>query len=418
MNVLSPNISLRRSVSFFFSIFALLDIYASPFPGISIGELLLFFTFIYCAIKSNGFVFKIPFEFYPFFWLILYGSLITIIVIAFNTWPDQNNMLYDAGSKILFLIILLVGIKYIDVKYLSNYIGKVADIVCAFFFIQLILGYLGIRISGIIPGLPLSNTVDSSDFINRQLESERICSFFSEPAHLCQFLILPICLASYGKYKNKKRFFLYGATLFLSGSANGYALIALIIMGLLLRKCLSIRSRVLRIFSISAISLMLFISVTYITLLFPDITRRFTEISGNVSAYSTNGMSSYVRVLRGYSLYESFPLVGKLFGEGFGCIQSYADSHNTSYFYLTSILPDYVNSIQYVLICTGFIGFILLLRQFYVIYINSLIEYKLSIACLFMMMFSATVLFSYLSIIILVSAYGSHSKNIRHYSML
>lgn len=400
MNSILSTYEFRKRISLLVALFPILDIYATPLPGISIGEFLLFSIFIYCAFKKSGMLFSIPTEFAPFFSYFLYGSIVTLSVISFCRWANPNTMLYDLGSKVLFFSILLLSLKFCIRKELVKYLIIIANIVSAFFIFQYALRMVGINISGIISFLPLSNTVDTAHFIQGQQGSARCSSLFAEPAHLCEFMTLPLCLSALGRNKNIRRFIIYLSVLLLSRSANGFAISGIVLLGIIIFRILRLKNNGLKVFVLSSAICLCLIIVPVLGLIFNDYVQRFAEISGDPSQRSVNGLSSYIRVLRGYSLFVSFPVFEQIVGQGFGCILSYVANHDTSFYELTSELPDYVNSIQSVLISTGYIGLVLMTKQIYGLFRKCHREYKLALLSLVALTASATILFTPVSILI------------------
>lgn len=403
-----------KTLAFLFAAFPILDIYATPLPGISIGEFLLIVAFTLLSITKPERTYRIPSDFSPIFLYAAYGISVTLFVILTQSWAIPSVMLYDAGSKILFFIIFLLGINYIKWEPFSKYLLKIANFAAGFLLLQVILSTIGVHISGIVPWLPLSNETDVADFISKQLDSDRSSSLFAEPAHFCEYMVLPLVIALIGNNQSKRKAILYASSILLSRSANGFAILGICILGFMLWRMLSIRKPLTKTIYVIFISLAGIVIVPFLAIVFEDLIERFAEISGDSASTGVHGLSGYIRVLRGYFLYGSFSTIGQIFGMGFGCILGYISSHTTPYLELTDLMPEYVNSVQYILISSGIIGLILIVKQLYRLFKSSQYQFKLALVCLAALMCSASIFFTTTTILILISAYENKSGNINN----
>ena len=106
---------------------------------------------------------------------------------------------------------------------------------------------------------------------------------------------------------------------------------------------------------------------------------RVAEIRGtNPSRYS-----GYIRILRGYLVYNEFSVPAKLFGVGLGMYLDYALYYAKDILIQkTSLELDYINGFQYYLVSTGFIGTLLYLKCIVKAYIMN-VKYSRYVAVVF-----------------------------------
>lgn len=395
--------NIKNFVSILYAFSPILKIYASPVPGLSISEFSIVFLFILLILTNPTRLFQFPSIIKPLIYFLIYGIILTLYVIFFESWSISSTMIYEVCGKILFFIMFIVGFQFWSTEKFVKYLIKLADIAVIFLFIQIFLSIFGIHISGIIPFLPLSNNVETAQFISNQLGGERFSSIFSEPAHLSEFIILPLIIISFGNKPNYLRCIFYTSTILISHSATGFTVLGVILLCFIFNWLQSFRNPKYKIlFSIISL-LLVIILIPSFSVLFGDRLDRFAEISGDGDGL----FSGYLRVMRGYILYNDFTIPEKLFGQGFGCIIGYISTHKTDYLSLTDLIPEYVNSIQYILISTGIVGFCLISNFLYKIFRRCNNEYKIVIICLIMMMASTAIFFSITAIIYLLPALHS-----------
>jgi len=355
--------NLKKYGSLAIALYPLLAIYATFIPSISIGEfILLVFSFLIIA----NFKRKISLLFKGF---IVYSTVISLLMVFLHDEYPFVTFLFHFVS--FFLIVFLISTACVigNLEKVEYYLKKISIICVAFFVFQYFV-YIttSSTVSGIIPFLPLSNGEDSASFVALQMGRDRMSSFFEEPAHFSEFLCIPLCL--YLFHARNKKDFLLGVLIticiFLSTSALG-AISVLIIWGMWL--IASLKKGNHKILScVLIIILVLFLPTILVTEFATSLTSRITEISGDGVNGSVNGYSSYIRVLRGYIPYLEQDYLIKITGNGLGSLESYIKTHPTQYLSLVDIIPDYLNSIQYILFGSGAIGLYLFLKQMYDIF--------------------------------------------------
>lgn len=346
--------------SFVFASFPILNIYAiTGLPGLSIGQFILVFLILRMIIKNNIPI-RILFKNY-----IIYSLITTICsLVIYNN--NINDAIYEIAAFTLFFIIINFSIIGTEYQIVKKWVINIGIFALLFFILQYLLFAVGHPISGIIDFLPLSNNVDTEVFRNQQLGRDRLSSIFQEPAHYSEFMAIVLTLLLINsKVLSSKNFYLsiiISITIILCKSTTGAVLLFFIWCSWGLKYFKTSKYRFIFTFFITIFllySFPLILSSSYSDY----IITRFDEISFDPSA-SINGYSSYIRVLRGYiPIFES-DYWSKIFGHGLGSLPSYIEQNPTSLFLkITDFNRTWVNSFQYILFMTGFIGAILFSKQ-------------------------------------------------------
>lgn len=375
---------LRKYGSLTIALYPLLAIYATLIPGISIGE---FTLIILSGIYLFKFRKKIPFYFKGF---TIYTLLISALMCLLHYEYPFATFAFHAVSTFLIVYLISTACAIGDINYVTNQLKKVSAICLIFFIIQYALYVVtSSTVSGIIPFLPLSNGENSAEFHDLQMGRDRMSSFFEEPAHFSEFLCIPLCLFLFGAKKRKDFVICVFITIsiFLSTSALG-AISVVIIWGMWFlnylrgaqHKWLSYMVTFVMIVALPTLAATEFVTAT---------TSRLTEITGEGVEGSVHGFSSYVRVLRGYIPFQEQDFIIKVVGNGIGSLESYIKYHHSQYLSLFAGLPDYINSVQYILLGSGIIGLYLFLKQLYEIFNRTSAKGKTLILTMFAQMFAS-----------------------------
>lgn len=303
-----------------------------------------------------------------------YVLIVSLMSLWLIPWTRIVDCIYDSASLLMNMAILCLSVPLINYSLLKTVIIKLSIYSVIFLFIQNLLFQLsGTFISGIIPFLPLSNLVPTDMFILGQSVRDRFSSFFEEPSHLSQFLAVTLILLLWSKKLNSKSkkvlLIIISCAIFVSQSANGYVLLILI-WGFYGVKKMNVNYFV-RHKVCSCLILCVGGAVFYYLSMSEKVQLvllRANEFSLTPEA-TEHGYSTFIRTLRGYILWYELPFGEQMLGTGLGSILPYVDSHpNTLYLQITSHIPNYVNSIQYILITSGVIGGILFFRFLFFLY--------------------------------------------------
>lgn len=309
---------------------------------------------ILCYFKNRGIKNRMPrpLNIYLFYYLIVFYLSVTAISIT---------GLIPLGLAKIFLVcaMFFCEFKY-DLFY--RYYRVVAIICMLFFFIQYFSQQIfGIKILGIIPGLPLAAQIDESGYLAEQQIAARCSSFFSEPAKFAQFLLPYLCMELYGKGKYRI-FLIISSVLCLLLSFSGNALLGLVVVVIYFTY-----NYVKSNFSIKRLLVLICLGLLILTVSgyyfqsemggkVLDRQEQLTETNDN----STTGHSGFMRIYRGYFVYAEYSMWEKIVGinsnEG---ILAKVKASPVSYSFDEKNL--YFNTIQTVLIRTGIIGLFIML---------------------------------------------------------
>lgn len=408
---------LTKIYTIVFGLYPILNIYSSGIPSLSIGEFFLLILLFLFYSKNNVVLVDELNKVRQYLFYVLIVSLMALWLIP---WTRITDCIYDSASLLMNMAILYLSVPLINYSLLKTVIIKLSIYSVIFLFIQNLLFQLsGTFISGIIPFLSLTNLVSTDMFILSQSVRDRFSSFFEEPAHLSQFLSIALILMIWSERINVKyRKILLIAVSFsilLSQSANGYVLLILV-WGFYGLKKFGIHYFMKHKFHFCFILCVLAI-ISYFLYMNEKVQTVFLRVNEfSLSPEATeHGFSTFIRTLRGYILWYELPVFQKILGTGIGSIMPYVDSHpNTLYLQITSHIPNYVNSIQYILISSGIVGGILFGRFLYFLFKNNSSLGKSVIISFLALCCSSGVLMSYTfpyMIIISVLEYKNQLQN-------
>lgn len=262
----------------------------------------------------------------------------------------------------------IVFFNVIDYRYLLKSYQAMVVVVIAFFYIQEITHFLtGVRVLGYIPGLPLRLAASSNDmmgYLEGIATGTRSSSIFSEPAHLAQWLFPMLCIRLFSKeHYNMKRALFICFTLLLTKSGNamfGLAAVGAYYIYLHTLKNNNVSQRIKGIVLIFA-GIVAF-SIYSSSSLGSEVMERQETLSVSNEMDKGYATSSFMRIYRGYFIYNDYSFVEKIFGnpseDAF-----WKHARNSGIFHLFKENDTYLNTVHRILIFTGIIGaiFILLL---------------------------------------------------------
>ena len=407
----------NKRVGFLLALFPFFNIYAIGL-GISIGQFLLLLALFYYVCFQKG---KLAQLFRDY---LLYALIVTIWGLTYS-WTNWVRCSYEFVALTIFFLILNFSIKSCDYKSFRHTYYCFGILSLCFFIFQYLLNGIGIKISGIIPLLPLSNEVSSDEFIANQLNRVRLSSFFQEPAHYAEYMTIFLSLLLFDDNVTKKKWLLICAisiSILLSQSATGYVLLFVCFGVYFLNQLLSNKkNRLIHIFT-SLIVAGIIVNILSSNEIFLKVLERYEEIS-LTPEITENGYSSYIRVLRGYIPYLEGDWSERLIGHGLGTFDSYLESHPQSMFlFVTDHNPNWINSFQAILFTTGIVGACIFSIVLIRLWRKTTLLGKALIIQYILMMFSSGVLLTPTSVIIIYIIYAEYKKgkvcNIGHYSSL
>lgn len=287
--------------------------------------------------------------------ILFFGYMIIMPSLIFKLIENSEGALFQTGTILFFLVLTLITITA-DPKLLWRYYFIIFWIALVIFFLQEISWYtLGRRFSALIPGLDFSfyGEGGGAEMAEFQKNTNRSCSIFMEPAVFAKFLI-PAVIYNL-KYTKKSYIRLFGliCVFLLLRSGVGFILLATC-------QCIYIFNLPIKRKSIKGISIACITGIIVISGMVISTTEygevqlaRMEEVNAeNVSS------SGFLRVIRGYLLYDGMNTLEKIVGIGSKNIGFAIQS--SPYAYMFDGVEDvYLNGIQALLVGGGVIGVVL-----------------------------------------------------------
>lgn len=258
-------------------------------------------------------------------------------------------------------------VALVDLKTLIKTYRILGLICILFLFIQVIIySQIGIQIPGVLPGLPLSYGLDSEEFLAHSLLVDRCSSFFREPAHCAQFLLILLTIELFTNYLKHRTLMilLLIVSLLLLQSGNailGMALVLFIYFFWYIRtKNFFVAKNVIKfLIAITAcvIGLLLYVQT--------EDGEKLLERRESISMSSNDpNASAHMRVGRGFVLYSDLPVLNKIIGMNNQQTLNNFTKHSkySSFFYGDQ--DNYYNGVSEVLLRTGIIGLFIMFLLF------------------------------------------------------
>ena len=350
--------------------------------------------------------------------------LVTIILTFFNIILVNSYSLHDVAFRVLrdllYWSIIAISIPNMFHKKVGYKIIKYISILITFSIIYQIIVYFVLKKVAIL-WLPLTfrggfTITERINFI-KQYASEmyyRPYSFFTEPTYAAFYSIIGLILYLFTGNNVRSIIFSLFITIgiFLSTSVSGIG-VAIFIWCIWLICVLHKRKGSKKIVTIAF--LLVFMGCFMALFLFTQtpigslLINRLSEVGHSGSEAS----SGYIRIIRGYKIFLELDLKNLLTGIGFGNLYPYMLDHiNMSHFLvLNGEQNEFVNSISYFLISTGFIGFCSLIILFSKWFKQSGIVGQVAILVTFILMLSDSVYNSSTWILLMTILFFSKKGN-------
>ena len=363
------------------ALFPILTFYKIPLP-FSLGESL----FIVFSIISI-FVLRIRPKLIPCFY-ILWGYL-AINYLIINV-PFKITNLLPGGPTFFAWCLAFICCSYLfDIRTLFRYLKIIAIISSIVFLFQelsyLILGYRFCAVLPITSTFTYGHEMTYSELSMLHMTQDRSSSIFMEPSYFAQYLLVPLCFNLFLE-KNKVKlvtpfslFIIFVILLTRSGSGIVGLFLILTIKLIIYIKEKGIGRGLLLI-----IPLLCFLYVGYIYTATTEAGSQMLERKTELSEENTSG---YIRIVKGFIIFEEFPLEKKMFGI------SMDELSNTSLIFSGNDERLFLNGIQMIMIISGVVALILWIIFYSNIYKkNSLLSKTLILLFLVVSLFESTYL--------------------------
>ncbi len=359
--------------SFFIVIFPLLTIYRSPVPGLRLSTLLLLLItplLIEKSLTRNTLASKTS-KF--FFLLCLYLFCSTSFSVIFGSVINNDiSLIYFRLFN--FIIIPILGVFIFSKRYFDLNLGlriliNITIVSSIFLIFQTTVFYTtGKLLSGVFLSYVDYAQYAENDYSAWAKHLYRPTSFFTEPAHFCQFAFVGLVYSLFGneyiQNRNLKALVISTAMI-LSTSVQGIMLVFLIWAIFIFSKSRQKKNKLF--YAFLGIFLMTVVIITAFQFDF------FVKAINRAITLNASGGNAFLARTSSISDFMALPFIHKIFGVGFG-----------------NPIPDqYFNSISYALYCTGVIGLVLMFILFIPIYKQSFYFQKVTILLLIMLFFGS-----------------------------
>lgn len=404
--------SVKFETSFSYAILLgpVLSQYASPIPGVSLGEIILLFAVGKVCLFNRGYRVNYR-KVKPILIFWFFGTIFSLF--SFLVQQQLSLIVITRMIRFLFyIVIIVISSNNTNKGALVNSYRKI----CIFISIYIILQYIVFQISSILLPfkiLPLPwmdgriyGVQEAIDWANTFYL--RPSGIFLEPSWAAQYLLPGLAFSLYNwSIIESNKINLALSTLILiaillTNSSTGI-IIALIIVGMYILKVIINNKNyvcIIRNFIIFIVASALLIFFTNL-----DIYERTTRyVIGNVSG----GGSTAMRVFRGFAVFLELPVFYKVIGVGHGNLGEFVLTNNIVTRYdpesISLMAAGYANAISLSLLYYGLGGFCLYINLFKDLWFKTKAQFKLIViitilvSAVSMIFFDMTMLF-YLNLI-------------------
>lgn len=356
---------------------------------------------------------KVQYQFPKYYLLFFAYALVIPSILGVVRWGLTISNIIPF-TIIGFSLSLGFSCNYFDKEYGLSLYKRIVYFVVLFFLLQnLMFLFFGIKISGLISFLPNIygyKDLSSSDMVEYQMLGDRFSSIFLEPSYFAQYIIpfLIIQLFSIrGKFNIANAIFI-SVILLLIRSGIGIMLMS-IIWGVWLFSNQNIGSirKVLLTLSI-CLGIVFYIS----TDIGKNVVSRNRELTKTIKTKSLS--SGYIRIFRGYNIYNELSWKNKIFGIGFKSSSLRDLINSSSYKWMFKTNDMNFNGIQSCLIGGGIICLFFLLLYLYALFQDTNFAGKMFLITLFLLLMSESVFCNTTMLFYIVLAYKFQpfSKNV------
>jgi hypothetical protein len=381
--------------------------YKSFIPGISMGELFVLIIIPFIRLNfddskvSLNKILSNPFLWYVFYLII--GSLISITTQSHFSLFEIITRLIRYTFYIFCAVVL--SRRFFNLQYCMQWYGRISIFATLYLMLQLFLFYTnGTLLRGTIPWLDVTNEYYSFEGQKSLLlDFYRPHSIFLEPGYYVIFILPFLAYSLFNKHtSNLKLSIFLTIGLVLSTSGQGLILSVVIWSIWIIRQTLNKKRKV----KIQIIPIFfLFVVITPFILQNDTIQRSIDRLWGGPTASSTS------RIFDGFNIYGELPILYKVIGVGFG---------NEAFLINNQLISSgsqgvlsYMNSLAYILVNLGIIGFLLLIGIFIFMFIKARGFQRI---CLFILVILSAVGTIFVSSTIILYISIIMSKYIIHYN--
>lgn len=317
------------------------------------------FAFIIMTVLSIFALFRTGFHSYMPKWLNCYFIFwgLSHIIMA-----SSASAMIPVGVIRTYLLFNMV-FKEFDYSKCLKYYNILAVVFLAFFFFQeFVYATTGFRVLGVSQSLPLALGVEDADaYYQKMIINERSSSFFSEPAHFVQFLLPLLAIKLFQPAKRLDYLFsiIIVAALLLMQSGNAFLGLAAIGISFVIEKIIhNFNAKKLILLLVVLFSVGTGVKLYFESEMGQHLLERQDQL--DMKGDSQTGLSGFMRIFRGYYVYDAMTPLEKVIGaDDAGRIDSAIASSGFAWSFKEN--DYYFNVVQTLLIRTGIIGTLLFL---------------------------------------------------------
>lgn len=413
----------NRIFSYLIVIMMLGSVYLFPFfKSLDMGEVMVMAFIPYFVMNMRSFTIKR--EYTLIYVFVCYSLLVTMLMSVL-----LNGSMIDPTVRMIrdffyYFVIFFLGSHFFDMRSFKKAIVYFCVLLSAFIILQVlvytVMGYL-------IPGFMMNVPLNDGGYTGAQLYSNylRYASiagylkpngFLCEPAHCAQCFFVAVLVLLFGNHREKNDvkialFISIGMALTMSTSAMLYLMFAWGIWCFKESKRNFVKILVI-VFCVFIIGMVALKKGQLDNVMV--VIQRFTQtLSGdNV----TN--SSQLRMMKGFTTFLVLPLLHKIFGIGFGNYSA-AISLISGSAEINMMDNEYMNTVSYILVSAGVIGFIIMVLFFIRLFRKSFGLGKIMIIALVLMSSGSSVYSSpiwiWMMLLILYSGSGGDDRTWQMY---
>lgn len=340
---------LRKVGMLIFILGPILAWYKIPFP-VGLGYALILFISAFAIFKSGFKINVLPWTFIPLFIYICFSWC--------NNYHFELWTLFPPGGWNYFIFVLAVlgGVLLYDEELCARYMRTIVLLSISLFYVQFIL----LRTTGsqhfcFVPPLTSEFVYEEltySEMIARHLASKYPCSIFLEKSYMAYYLLAYLCLILFkniDKEKTRtKEILLIVITLILLRSGSAIVGLSVLLIGKAFHAFWGNSNNSRRVLMI-----VITIPISILSIWLYQNSESGQELLSRQQEFTTEDTSGYSRVIGGYIMYGSMTPQEQMLGKPNAREVYTIEHHGTSLFY--------VNGVQTILLCLGYVGALLYL---------------------------------------------------------
>ena len=375
----------------------LFNIYTSGFAGLGLGDLFLLLFCIFIIIREK----TLKLDKVGYWLFLVYLVLISLILTAIISEFSIINIFIKFAKMILYaLVIFCLSREHINLKMGINLYVNLSFIASIYLLLQALVHiFTRIYLPITIPFLKLASMSSGDEYNGKMISGYevfgyRYSGFFAEPATFSQYTIFAVAFLLFQEEKSIKmnktiKLIIICLAIIASFSAIGFILLGVVFLYWFLKRSQS-KSSLIRKFGLLFVVGVVLGLFVYKTGALTNIYNRLFEVS------NINVSSGSIRVLRGFEIYNEFPLVYKFIGIGGGNFDAFILKYNivTRFDGVIPRTTEYMSGISTVIIYGGIIGLILFSIPMIKLFIYKSNLTRIMLMLLFVILFSASSLIS------------------------